>query len=1120
MGPRPLGLVLFLALGLSGAAAPLVRNAQALPKYGNEYPLEVYAGNFGGDAANDVLTVVGGHSIQVLINGAAGISGEPVISPIVETSIQSAAVGDLDGDGDLDVAVSIWEARQLVVYRNDGSATFTRSTVIAGQRAGDIGIGDFTGDGHRDLALLRMVAGSYSDGEALIFPGNGAGAFGAPVTTLVPGEPGMMRVVDANGDGKRDLLVAGSRGVVAALGNGNGTFALLPVNDPVDPKSDLATGDLNGDGHVDFAVISDAPQKDDFLRVFLNNGNGTFRAAGDYFGMVYFAVTVADVDADGRADLVGGSYAGNVAVLRGNGDGTFPQTPELWQSGHVWDLVAGDFNRDTWMDVVMLGGYASNDLQMIAGTGPGAFDAYRAWLPNGAVPYWDTYNQHTFQTTAADMNGDGAPDVVNVVTNDVWSSSRISVMLNANDGEATMLPPLTTETVFEASARPALAIGDINGDGKKDIVAVQQYQSNPAIQVLLGRGNGVVDALPPLAIERGGAPSLADLTGDGILDLVVTRYGESTVYRGTASSSFTDPLVLPYSVNAIGDLNGDGRADFVGHHFRDTNVAINNGNGTAFDRTILPDGDYPGVGALEDIDGDGHLDLLLLEYSGTSVRFGNGDGTFESPRFFRIVPEITEDGASSSTEFHLIRTGDFDGDGELDLVRGRRFYLGHGDGTLDGFAEVVAHWAGTFDVADFDGNGTDDLAVVSGDESVAIIRTGLGPDPTTAATIELAADPDDPQYAQSVRYLATLSAGLRPAGGVVFARDGVPFELRSPDALGDAASAAHPLGPVPVTATYTGDDRYGPATATVQHDVGRAVTTAYVLNYPASSTCGREIAVYASFAAPRASDLPGPSSGIIFREGSTPLQSRLYPGYSAGWFLIAGLATGSHTITAEFAGDANYQPSTATFTVVITPSLDATISAGSGVYANGAGYASAKFYSGASYAWTITNGTIDSGQGTPNIRYTAGSTGEVTLGLTITKTYCNDARTSTVAIVPRAPGATMFHLLTPCRVVDSRGGAPLADGTTRELVLGGLCGIPQDAKSLALNVTVLAPPSPGWLSLFASDIAWPGTSTINFRTGKTRANNSIVAVAPGARMNVRHSGPPVHFVIDVSGYFR
>lgn len=83
-----------------------------------------------------------------------------------------------------------------------------------------------------------------------------------------------------------------------------------------------------------------------------------------------------------------------------------------------------------------------------------------------------------------------------------------------------------------------------------------------------------------------------------------------------------------------------------------------------------------------------------------------------------------------------------------------------------------------------------------------------------------------------------------------------------------------------------------------------------------------------------------------------------------------------------------------------------------------------------------------------------------------------------------------------------------------------MCGIPEDAKSLAVNVTVVAPPSPGWLSLFASDIAWPGTSTINFRTGKTRANNTIVAVAPGARMNVLHNGPPVHFVIDVLGYFR
>jgi len=114
---------------------------------------------------------------------------------------------------------------------------------------------------------------------------------------------------------------------------------------------------------------------------------------------------------------------------------------------------------------------------------------------------------------------------------------------------------------------------------------------------------------------------------------------------------------------------------------------------------------------------------------------------------------------------------------------------------------------------------------------------------------------------------------------------------------------------------------------------------------------------------------------------------------------------------------------------------------------------------------------------------------------------------------------TDFFLVPSCRLVDTRGGTPLTNGT-RTFTLTGQCGIPVTASALALNVTIITPPSTGFLTLYPSGAVPPSTSTVNFRPGRARANNTVMALGDDGAIAVTTSvAGSVHVVIDVYGYF-
>jgi hypothetical protein len=230
-------------------------------------------------------------------------------------------------------------------------------------------------------------------------------------------------------------------------------------------------------------------------------------------------------------------------------------------------------------------------------------------------------------------------------------------------------------------------------------------------------------------------------------------------------------------------------------------------------------------------------------------------------------------------------------------------------------------------------------------------------------------------------------------------------------------------------------------------------------------------------------------------------------------------AAGTYSVTATVAGCTS---SPATTNVVVNTAPSSMITAPASVCPNTAGHTASVPDAGvgATYSWSITNGTITGGAGTRTITFTAGASGSVMLNVTVQHGGCSSMGSKNVAIV--CP--TSFFTLVPCRVADTRapddpyGGPALSPGIERTFTISGQCAIPPSARAVSFNVTVTQPAAQGHVLLYPAGVSPPLVSTINFRAGQTRANNAIVPLGAGGTLAVL-SAAPTHFIIDVNGYF-
>ena len=571
-------------------------------------------------------------------------------------------------------------------------------------------------------------------------------------------------VGDFNGDGKKDVALevqnlVGESWVYSfsvVLSNGDGTFkpAVLTAIPSNDSCAQIAVGDVNGDKKDDILVIHGTANCGDGnsnVDVFLSNGDGTFTAGSNFPISTYNLAggTLADVNADGKLDIVAVDQNGPASVwtLLGNGDGTFQAATSVALSGAAGNYASlVDVNGDGLLDVVDLD-YDSRQLTVYLATSASSYGSAVSSATSDQV-----YGGCSL--TAGDMTGDAKPEIVtaNCETN------NLTVYVNNGDGSFhTGVYYAAGLSVADGTAGDlfpqSVAIADVNGDGKADIISSNEDSGD--VTILLGNGDGTV-IVPTTGYATGGYPEapvvIADFNGDGYPDIMVADREYSVVFlKGYGDGTFRAALnyysPIPTSdyaagiTVASGDFNGDGYPDFALGNCCNSSVGVTvflsrpDGSlqtGVNYVNPLVSNSDLRYV-AVADVNKDGKLDIVVEDDSNGEVQIfvGVGDGTFT------VGSTFSSDTQGGYPEGLVM--GDFNGDGFQDIAVANTndgaedVAVLLNDGTGNFLPPVTYSLSTTFNTiqmaaADLNGDGKLDLIVplTSGQNVAVLLGNGDG----------------------------------------------------------------------------------------------------------------------------------------------------------------------------------------------------------------------------------------------------------------------------------------------------------------------------------------------------------------------------------------------------------
>lgn len=683
------------------------------------------------DADGDPDLVVGNagaNSISVFRNTSTSgsLSFDSPVTLTTGTLPVAPAVGDIDGDGKPDVICAAFTSTNLGVFRNisdsGGLAFAARVDFAAGAQAGDAAVGDIDGDGKLDVVLRNTSDNDISVFRNTSTPGTiDSGTFAAKVDFATHTQPVDVQLGDMDGDGKLDIVVSDvSATQVSIFRNlsASGSISLdtrVDISTPTNNKR-FSLADVDGDGKLDVAVPGYNGGTGTTVEVLRNTssvGSVSLASAVSFSaGTRPEDVTLADIDGDGKSEMMVTNFTDDTFSIYRNltFSGSLPTissiSPTSGKPGDSITITGTNFDTTPANNVVFFGGAeatvtAATATQLTVTVPEGASHDPIHVLASGRaarspVPFSPTY-AGVAKTITAEIYA--SPTVLSpgtttrgVVTGDfdedgfidiaVTNQGTPSVAVYRSTGKSGGVNASSFATKVDLTADSAvdqLATGDVDGDGHLDLVAANS--SSNTVSVFLNTFGGGISFASKVDFATGSSAfdvALADIDGDGKLDIIVPNRTDNTVsvLRNTSidgTASFAAKVDYAADANtrhiAVSDFDGDGKIDIASINEINASVSVFRNTATAgtIDASSLAAhvkftvaGGPLGL-AVGDFDGDGKPDLAS---TGTSAMLSILRNTGSSGTL-SFATKVDFSNPSSPSQ---VAAGDIDGDGKIEIV--------------------------------------------------------------------------------------------------------------------------------------------------------------------------------------------------------------------------------------------------------------------------------------------------------------------------------------------------------------------------------------------------------------------------------------------------------------------